>query len=197
MNKVKIAKFSNDIADLPPVGTYNGYQRKTFETPEEINVELDKTKEQREGEFRKWLIQNKPRKAIMTPIETSTASGVPDIFCCHSGVMTWLECKIATSGPPRIRGTQFSYLKKLSEAGGRAKIVVQRLSPQTYKPVSIEVYESSHVTTIPLGMFRASREELIFPPGMEPWYKWYYNRNKKETIDDLYLRLLLDINSFE
>lgn len=197
MDKVKLVQFSNDIADLPPVGTFNGYQRKTFETPAEINAELDKTKEQREGEFRRWLIQNKPKKAIMTPIETNTAAGVPDIFCCYSGTMTWVECKIVMSGPPRIRGTQFSYLKKLCEAGGKAKIAVQRLSPKTYKPVAIELYDSSHITAIPMGMFKTSREELIFPPSIEPWYKWYYNRNKKENIEDLYQRLLLDINDFE
>ena len=103
--------FINDIDDLPPPGEFR--RRGPIETPPELQVELDRTRDMREGEFRSWLIKNKPKDAVMTPIETSTPAGVPDIFCCYNGHSSWIECKTIISGAGRIRGTQYVYLKKL------------------------------------------------------------------------------------
>lgn len=194
-NKNLFLEFSNEIDDLPPPNTY--VRKKFAETPEEIQVELDRTREMREGEFRQWLIKNKPKKAVMTAIETSTATGVPDLFCCYDGVMSWIECKIILAGAPRIRGTQYVYLKKLVAAGGIAKIVVQKLSNVTYKPSAIKVYDAADITAIPVDMFKHQGQEMIFPPNTQPWYEWQYNRNKrKETVEDLFLHLLLDTRTF-
>lgn len=187
-------EFSNEIDDLPPPNTY---RRKITETPKEIKVELDRSREMREGEFRKWLIDNKPKKAVMTAIETSTATGVPDIFCCYDGFSSWIECKILLSGGPRIRGTQYTYMKKLIAAGGNAKIVIQKLSNVNYKPSSIKIYNAADIVAIPVGMFKQIGQELMFPPGINPWYEWFYNKKRRDvTIDDLYLHLLLDTKEF-
>ena len=188
-----LTEFSNEIDDLPPPNTYH---RKIFKTPEEVHKEIEKSKEAREAEFRRWLILNKPKNSIMTPIETYTAVGVPDIFTCMDGDMQWLECKIAISGPPRIRGTQYNYIKKLIKSGGKAKLVVQRLTSKDYKAASIDIYNMEDIVRIPYGMFIQRGQELVLPPNMEPWYKWKYRDMGRTPLSDLYLRLLLDTSKF-
>lgn len=184
---------SNEIDDLPPPNTRTHHR---FEVPEEIQMEITRTKEMREGEFRKWLIKNKPKKAVMLPVEVSTAVGVPDIYSCYDGCQIWLECKIAMTGPAHIRGTQFAFFTKLLEAGGKGRLVVQRLEAKTYKPSAVEIYNVEEIVTIPLGLFKKQGQELILPARLKPWYKWKYKRDKNVTIDDLYLHLLLDTDKF-
>lgn len=170
---------SNEIADLPPVGTYS---RQSFETPEEIQVELDHTHGKQEAEFRAWLIKNKPKNALMTAIETSTATGVPDIFCCHNGRSSWIECKVIARGAPRIRGTQYVYLKKLIAAGGHARIVVQRLSNK-YKPSSITIYDAAKVTAVPPALFVARGQDMVFHELMPYEYNGTISRPElRETL---------------
>lgn len=189
-----VAEFSNEIKDLPPAGVYQ--RPRFFETPAEIQIELDKTHASREAEFRKWLIKNKPNRAVMTAIETNTQTGVPDIFACYNNFSSWIECKVIMTGNAKCRGTQFIYFKKLIAAGGHGKIVVQRLNSSTYKPASISIYDARKITAIPIDLFKKSGEDLIFPKDVEPWYIWYYNKNKQDTIEDLYQRLLLDTYDF-
>ena len=55
--------FINEIDELPPPQEYR--RRTAVETPPELQVELDRTREMREGEFRSWLIKNKPKEALM------------------------------------------------------------------------------------------------------------------------------------
>jgi hypothetical protein len=192
-NSVSI-EFSNEIADLPPLGEH--IPKKFVETPPEVQAELDKEREHREADFRKWLIKNKPKNAVMTPIETSTATGVPDIFCCYGGFSSWVECKITISGKPKFRGTQYVYLKKLIEAGGHAKIAVQYINSSSYKPASIHIYDAERLLSFPSGMFKAYGQDMIFPQEAEPYCVWYYNRNKDCDLQDLYDKLLLDTVEF-
>lgn len=189
-----LSDFSNEIAHLPSPNIYT--KPKYFETPDEIKVELDKSHAMHEAAFRKWLIQNKPKQAVMTAIETSTHLGVPDIFACYNGFSSWIECKVVISGTDKCRGTQYTYLKKLIAAGGHAKVVVQRLNSSTYKPATIRIYDAKNIVALPPGMFKISGEDLLFPKTVEPWYTWYYNRDKECTIEDLYQRLLLDTHDF-
>ena len=189
-----IVEFSNEIKDLPPPGVWT--PRKFFETPAEIQIELDKTHASREAEFRRWLIKNKPKQAIMTAIETSTQTGVPDIYACYNGFSSWLECKVIMNGSAKCRGTQYIYFKKLIAAGGHGKIVIQRLNSTSYKPASIIIYDARKIAAIPPDLFKKSGEDLIFPKNVEPWYTWYYSRNKQDAIEDLYQRLLLDTHDF-
>ena len=186
------ADFSNEIDDLPPPGTFIG---KKFQTPKEIQKELDRARETKEAEFRRWLIKNKPHNALMTPIETSTVAGVPDIYCCYNSFSSWIECKVLVMGSVRFRGTQYSYLKKLITAGGNAKIVVQRLNKTSYKPASISIYDAAKIVTMPFGLFKKVGQDLIFPVGTEPDYTWSYTKDK-DKLPDLYQRLLLDTEDF-
>ena len=182
----------NEIDNLPEPGEYK--KRRIFKEPKIVRDEQERTREMREGEFRKWLVKNKPYNSVVTPIETSTATGVPDVFTCYEGHSQWLECKIVMIGPARIRGTQYTYLRKLWEAGGHAKIVAQRLSSRTYKPISIEIYDATDIVSMPTGMFKVVGKELVFPVGTIPWYTWKYG---KDDIKDLYLKLLLDTKKFK
>lgn len=186
-------EFSNEIADLPEPNTY---KRKYFETPPEIKAELNKSHENKEADFRRWLIKNKPKQAVMTAIETSTQTGVPDIFSCFNSFQQWIECKVIITGLPRCRGTQYVYFKNLINAGGHGKIVIQRISNTTYKPTSIYIYDARKIVAIPPALFKRSGENLLFPKNIEPWYVWHYTKNKNVNIEDLYQRLLLDTYDF-
>lgn len=183
--------FLNKDIDSPVIDTY--VPMDYWETPEEIQVELEKDTANKEADFRRWLIKNKPKGALLTPIETSTAVGVPDIFCCYNGFSSWIECKILSTGNPRFRGTQYSYLKKLIEAGGHAKIAVQRINTKDYKPSSIWVYDAEKLVSLPSGMFKTHGQDMVFPSEVQPYYIWYY---KKTKIEDLYEKLLFDITDF-
>lgn len=170
------------------------------EYAKEINKENEKEKGKREAEFRRWLIKNKPEEAIMIPIETSTAVGVPDIFSCYEGTSSWLECKINAFTNLKIRGAQLMFMRKLYQAGGTGKVVVQKISPRDYKPTSVDVYTLETIATVPLNLLTISGKNLVFPTSTKPYYRWFYRSNRKDKnadLNDLYLHILLDIPTDE
>ena len=194
-NDVLLSKqlnFTNEIDDIKE--GYDPYKYVHLNDGE-IQVALNKEQEHKEADFRRWLIKNKPASAVMTPIETSTATGVPDVFTCYNGFASWLECKVTITGSGSFRGTQYVYLKKLLEAGGHAKVVVQCLNKNTYKPSNIKVYDAADILSIPIGLFTKQGQNLVFPKSLEPYYIWYYTK-KSDKIEDLYEKLLLDTESF-
>lgn len=185
---------SNEIDDLPPITAKR--VRSKFYIPKEIREEMERTREMKEGEFRKWLVKQKPKNCVLVPIETSTATGVPDLYSCYDGCQQWIECKIATSHPPHIRGTQFVFFTKLLAAGGKGKLVVQRLNCKDYKPSSVEIYDMEDVIKLPPGLFKRQGQDMVLPASLKPSYKWTYKRKKNADIEDMYLHLLLDSNKF-
>lgn len=82
-----------------------------------------------EAQFSKWMIDSwlSGPQTMAQRIETSTASGVPDIYMVHQGYPAWLETKIVT---PRnsvlVRPYQRAWAHKHSLAGGVSLIVAYR-----------------------------------------------------------------------
>lgn len=163
--------------------------------------ELEKTRRKAEATFRSWLVKNKPTSAVLMPIETNTASGVLDLYGCYAGHNFWFECKtLMATRPAYIRGTQYIFMKKLLEAGGNAKVIVQRLDTFKQVPVSIHIYNAKNIVCHPIEFFNTSRdynyERLHFPKTIQPDYKWFYASQTKEGIEYLMQRMFLDSDDF-
>lgn len=40
-----------------------------------------------EARFRRWLVKQAPKNSLIQTIETSTGTGVPDVFYCYQGAV--------------------------------------------------------------------------------------------------------------
>lgn len=83
-----------------------------------------------ESQFSAKLQKTILRDAHCQRIETSTASGVPDLNCCLRGVEFWIETKIMT--PQQrvlLRPYQWAWIRRRSEAGGLVYVIAA--SPAT------------------------------------------------------------------
>ena len=182
--------FDNSIDDLPEI---TAPKKKRIGRPPLENKEMDKLQNKREALFRSWLVSNKPESAVMVPIETTTATGVPDIFACYSGKSFWFECKsLVFPALSYVRGTQYIFLKKLVEAGGNGKVITQYLNLTHGKPVSIQIYNAADIVCHPLEFFKQSGERLYFPRTLKPNHIWHYTQRKEYTVEYLYQLLFLD-----
>lgn len=79
-----------------------------------------------EAQFSKWMIDNwlSGPQTMAQRIETSTASGVPDIYVVHRGFSAWLETKVVLPrGSALLRPYQRAWHHKHSLAGGVTLIV--------------------------------------------------------------------------
>ena len=135
-----------------------------------------------EANFRKWLKQNKPAGAVMTSIETSTRTGVPDLFTCHRGIMKWIECKYLPNSKNEIklRATQYIWLKNLILAGGNGGLVIKR------KPKIIDYYDATTFAIYDYETLKVSGKEVILTKLIKPTAT-YDGTNK----DEFYKSLLL------
>lgn len=92
-----------------------------------------------EGRFKQWIVKGKPEKAMMQTIETSTGSGVPDLFYCDKGRECWIELKATPHlTEKKIRTSQWIWFKNLLKAGGRGLVVIKRTKTQTVEAYDIE-----------------------------------------------------------
>lgn len=161
--------------------------------------EQEKLRKKNEADFRTWLIKNKPVSSVLVPVETNTATGVPDLYGCYSGHSFWFECKsLILPRPAYLRGTQYIFMKKLIEAGGNAKVVVQYFSTKVNKLTSIHLFNAKNIVCHPVEFFTTykSSERLHFPRTLKPDYIWYYDNQDKEDLNYFYQRLFLDSDDF-
>lgn len=61
-----------------------------------------------EKQFYEWILGNFPW--FFQRIETSTASGVPDIWACHKGHSIWIETKAEPLSSVKLRSFQFAWI---------------------------------------------------------------------------------------
>ena len=163
--------------------------------------EQEKLRGKAEAEFRSWLVKNKPESAMLLPIETNTAAGVLDLFGCYAGQSFWFECKtLMHSRPAYVRGTQYIFMKKLVEAGGNAKVIVQHLDQMRSAPCTISLYNAKNIVCHPIEFFNLfgskTSQRLHFPKTLKPDYIWYYNKKRTEGINYLMQRIFLDSDDF-
>lgn len=185
--------FDNDIDEFLNEKELPKEPKKKGAKPSFETIELQKLQTKREAEFRSWLIENRPKHSVMTAIETTTATGVPDIFACYTGKSFWLECKsLISPALTYLRGTQYIYFKKLIEAGGKGKILTQCILRQTQKAATIQIYNAEDIVCHPIDFFKASGQRLYFPKTIKPRHIWHYNQQANYTTEYLYQLIFLD-----
>jgi len=77
-----------------------------------------------ESQFYRTLVEATPKNWMWQRIETSTASGVPDVnlFIPEMGEL-WIETKLTKSKKTILRSAQYAWVTKRWFLGGRALIV--------------------------------------------------------------------------
>lgn len=77
-----------------------------------------------ESQFSAKLQKTILRDAHCQRIETSTASGVPDLNCCLHGVEFWVETKMMTAQQRvLLRPYQWAWIRRRTENGGRVYVI--------------------------------------------------------------------------
>lgn len=122
-----------------------------------------------EKEFRRWIVQSADNDWLCQTIETSTGSGVPDLFLCTHGYQVWAELKSTGSDKDvYMRISQYRWFRKLIARGGYGLLIIKRL-----KDRRIDVYEAKVLTR-----FNAATEcvlkgdDIIFPKTLTPAFTY-------------------------
>lgn len=122
-----------------------------------------------EKEFRRWIVQSASKDWLCQSIETSTGTGIPDLFICTHGYQCWAELK-ATESDSRIymRISQYRWFCRLISRGGYGLLLIKRT-----KTRRVDVYEAKVLT-----QFSASTdcelkgEDIVFPKELKPAFSY-------------------------
>lgn len=125
-----------------------------------------------EKEFKKWLTMNAPKDWMLQTIETSTGTGVPDLFFCVHGYQGWIELKSSSHNSKcYIRISQWRWLCKLVSRGGFALLLIKR-----EKLKKVDVYLARDLVKYKeLGadlpqLLKGS--DIVFPSNIKPVFSY-------------------------
>jgi len=77
-----------------------------------------------EKKFYQWFrTQMNEHQVHIQRIENTVGSGIPDVNLCHKGNEAWVELKILTNGRTLLRGVQYAWGIKRSQAGGKVWVL--------------------------------------------------------------------------
>jgi hypothetical protein len=100
-------------------------------------------------------------------IETGgTGKGIPDCNGCYQGVEFWVECKVASAWAVRIAPEQIAWLGQRRRAGGRAFVLVRRVTKggaRTPPADELWLYDGSQAASLAFGGLRNG------PPALSGW----------------------------
>lgn len=121
-----------------------------------------------ESDFKKWFVAQLKKDCDITPIETSTSRGVPDLNLCRQGVEIWVELKLFVGGRVLLRPEQYAWGMRRSMHGGRSFVVAWHKSeylmiwrfPLTVLPHNKYVYITS-APDVPRGHTIAESIKII------------------------------------
>ena len=111
-----------------------------------------------EKEFRKWITTTAPKDWMMQTIETSTGTGIPDLFYCVHGYQGWAELKSTASSHCYMRISQWPWFFRLTSRGGFAVLIIKRL-----KDKRIDMYLASHLTRLDASECELKGKDIYFP----------------------------------
>jgi hypothetical protein len=136
-----------------------------------------------EAQFNKWLVHAwfSAPKTMSQRIETSTSSGVPDIYLVHQGFSVWIESKILTPrGQALLRPYQQAWHYRHGVAGGKTLI----LGYDTENDV-VHVWIPQKTQFKPSGPYLATTSEsnYVFPRSAS------YQSKFLDLIQQLSLRM--------
>jgi hypothetical protein len=117
-----------------------------------------------EKEFRKWLTATAPKDWMVQTIETSTGTGIPDVFMCTDGFQFWSELKATNNKKCYMRISQWRWFCRLVSRGGFGLLMIKRL-----KEKRIDVYDARELTKFSAATDCVlSGQDITFPDSVKP-----------------------------
>lgn len=136
-----------------------------------------------ETEFKKWVVHNADKEWLIQPIETTTGSGIPDLFICYDGCSCWAELKATTSDSHcYMRISQWRWLKRLHSRGGWSILLIKRLLK---KQKRVDIYRVSDLLEHPLKNCIFKGEDIYFPEKSHPAFSYIMGKGNKKFYEGL------------
>lgn len=137
-----------------------------------------------EANFRSWLVKNAGSGWMMQTIETSTGTGVPDVYFCTQGHQGWLELKnSALLSACYMRVSQWRWFHKLYKRGGVALLLIKRQKLKT-----IDIYPGSELVSETLQEARTyeiRKDDVFFPSTIKPAFTYKLGTGNKVLFDTI------------
>lgn len=121
-----------------------------------------------EKEFRRWIVTNAGKEWMMQTIETSTGTGVPDLFMCVDGYQLWAELKSTSLTHCYMRISQWRWFCKLCARGGFGLLIIKR-----EKKKRVDVYSARQLVKYDASTECILRgQDIIFPATVQPAFSY-------------------------
>lgn len=121
-----------------------------------------------EKDFKSWILKNASQDWLLQTIETTTGSGVPDLFFCVDGYQGWIELKSSQSDHCYMRISQWRWFCKLTSRGGFGFLIIKR-----EKLKRVDVYlarDLAECKAAEKGLLKGS--DIIFPTSIKPAFTY-------------------------
>ena len=116
-----------------------------------------------EARFRRWLVKQAPKNSLIQTIETSTGTGVPDVFYCYKGRPCWIELKDTEGAQCYMRTSQWIWFRKYISSGGMGYLMIRR------KNKTVDVYDVKRLL-IAASIENIKGEHITFKEDNDPLF---------------------------
>lgn len=116
-----------------------------------------------EARFRRWLVKQAPKNSLIQTIETSTGTGVPDVFYCYKGRPCWIELKDTEGAQCYMRTSQWIWFRKYILSGGTGYLMIRR------KNKTVDIYDVKRLL-IAASIENIKGEHITFKEDNEPLF---------------------------
>ena len=116
-----------------------------------------------EARFRRWLVKQAPKNSLIQTIETSTGTGVPDVFYCYKGRPCWIELKDTEGAQCYMRTSQWIWFRKYLSSGGMGYLMIRR------KDKTVDVYDVKRLL-IAASIENIKGEHITFKKDNDPLF---------------------------
>ena len=116
-----------------------------------------------EARFRRWLVKQAPKNSLIQTIETSTGTGVPDVFYCYKGRPCWIELKDTEGAQCYMRTSQWIWFRKYILSGGTGYLMIRR------KNKTVDIYDVKRLL-IAASIENIKGEHITFKEDNDPLF---------------------------
>lgn len=116
-----------------------------------------------EARFRRWLVKQAPKNSLIQTIETSTGTGVPDVFYCYKGRPCWIELKDTEGAQCYMRTSQWIWFRKYILSGGMGYLMIRR------KNKTVDIYDVKRLL-IAASIENIKGEHITFKEDNDPLF---------------------------
>lgn len=121
-----------------------------------------------EKEFKTWFVKGAGPEWLLQTVETSTGTGIPDVFMCVDGYQGWIELKSTTDKACYMRISQWRWFNRLVSRGGFGFLMIKRV-----KERRVDVYAVRDLVKLgPDSGGRLRGQDIIFPSEIKPAFSY-------------------------